>query len=261
MPIWLIATPQIPSIPNYVKVHDIIQHATQYINYMGFILLTPRPGKQPLPIVVYSYCMHCDLRMTRPNIPSASGLASQMAELPSATLHPRWEMKVTRKTDQNRKETKRKDQSLLSLLPAPESASVPTLSLNSFGREHPDLRSRQEVHHRLITLFYGKLPRDQHALAIAHWCGWRDLTKFTRAYHSWLFLTLWPPYQWRPYCAILRFACKVWSAEHYPRVVVWEESHSAPQCTDVWTSLWLWRVADRWNLPKQYNINSNLWSQ
>jgi hypothetical protein len=65
-------------------------------------------------------------------------------------------MKAKRRNDKNRREKKRKDTSPLPLLPAPESASVPAPSLHSFGRGLSNFSSRQDVHHRLITLFHGK---------------------------------------------------------------------------------------------------------
>ena len=52
-------------------------------------------------------------------------------------------------------------------LPAPVSASAPAPYLQSFGRELPDFSSRQEVHHRLITLFHGKQLWDLHVSASA----------------------------------------------------------------------------------------------
>jgi hypothetical protein len=54
---------------------------------------------------------------------------------------------------------RRKDICPLPPLPAPESASVPAPSLHSFRRELPDFSSRHKVHHRLITLVYGKAQR------------------------------------------------------------------------------------------------------
>ena len=52
-------------------------------------------------------------------------------------------------------------------LPAPESASAPPPYRRSFGRELPDVSSRQEVHHRLVALFNGKQLRDLHVSASA----------------------------------------------------------------------------------------------
>jgi len=61
----------------------------------------------------------------------------------------------------------RKDICPLPPLPAPESASVPAPSLHSFWRELPDFSSRQEVHHRLITLVSAKQLRDLQVSASA----------------------------------------------------------------------------------------------
>ena len=49
--------------------------------------------------------------------------------------------------------------------PEPWARSIPLLQ---FGRELPDVSGRQEVHHRLVALFYGKQIRDLHMSASAH---------------------------------------------------------------------------------------------
>jgi len=53
-------------------------------------------------------------------------------------------------------------------LPAPESTSVAAPYLHSFGRELPDLSSRQEVHHHLIAFIHGKQLRDLHVSVSTH---------------------------------------------------------------------------------------------
>ena len=75
--------------------------------------------------------------------------------------------------DQHRKQRckrKRKEEKICQQLPlpAPESAAFPAPSLHSLGWKHPNFSSRQEVHHRLITLIPRKQLRDLHMSSSSH---------------------------------------------------------------------------------------------
>jgi hypothetical protein len=107
--------------------------------------------------------------MTGNDLPSTSGLAGLMAELPSATLHPHKQMKSQRNNRIERKEKnwKRKDICPQLPLPAPESTTWSAPSLHLLGPQHPNFSSWQEVHHRLIPLVSRKQLGDLQVLASA----------------------------------------------------------------------------------------------
>jgi len=79
------------------------------------------------------------------------------------------------KTDQNKKEKKRKTQRSM-----PAAAAPP--SLLSFGRELPDVSRRQEVYHHLITFVSGKRLRDLHVSASAHFPARRLSHRFQQCF-------------------------------------------------------------------------------
>ena len=79
------------------------------------------------------------------------------------------------KTDQNKKEKKRKMQRSM-----PAAAAPP--SLPSFGRELPDCSRCQEVHHRLITFVSGKQLRDLHVSASARFPARRLSHRFPQGF-------------------------------------------------------------------------------
>jgi len=73
-------------------------------------------------------------------------------------------MKDKRKTE--RKKERRCNPVTANAAPEPQALS-PLPTATSFGRKLPDLSGRQEVHHRLVALFYGKKLRDLHVSASA----------------------------------------------------------------------------------------------
>jgi hypothetical protein len=110
-----------------------------------------------------------------------------MAELPPTTLRPRWQMKderwkigrynpvarayktaeKKRREGEKRKERPPPPAPESAPAPSPGSASAPAPYRHPFGRELPDVSSRQEIHHCLVALFHGKQLRDLHVSASA----------------------------------------------------------------------------------------------
>jgi len=88
-----------------------------------------------------------------------------MAELPPRyPTSPRTNEKIRERQKERRKE--RYNPVAANAAPEPQALSpLPTAA--SFGRKLPDLSGRQEVHHRLVALFYGKKLRDLHVSASA----------------------------------------------------------------------------------------------
>jgi len=80
-------------------------------------------------------------------------------------------MKDKRKTEsktERKKERKKEwyNPAASNATPEPQALS-PLHPATSIGRELPNLSGRQEVHHRLVALFYGKELRDVHVPASA----------------------------------------------------------------------------------------------
>jgi len=83
-------------------------------------------------------------------------------------------MKDKRKTEsKTKREKERKKERRNGIAPLPPNAAPEPQALSplhpatSTGRKLPDLSGRQEVHHRLVALFYGKELRDLHVPASA----------------------------------------------------------------------------------------------
>ena len=76
-------------------------------------------------------------------------------------------MKDKRKTER-KKERKKERYNPVTANAAPEPQALsPLNTATSFGWKLPNLSGRQEVHHRLVALFYGKKLRDMHVSASA----------------------------------------------------------------------------------------------
>jgi hypothetical protein len=84
-----------------------------------------------------------------------------MAELPPCNpSSPLTNEKVKREKDKRKERKKvRSNPDTGPAAPEPCARSLPLLH---FGRELPNFSGRQEVHHRLVALFYGKQLRDLH---------------------------------------------------------------------------------------------------
>jgi len=76
----------------------------------------------------------------------------------------KWKMRDRQKGKERR--TEWYNSAAASAAPEPQALS-PLHTATSFGRKLPDLSGRQEVHHRLVALFYGKKLRDLHMPASA----------------------------------------------------------------------------------------------
>jgi len=78
------------------------------------------------------------------------------------------ESKTERKKERKKEERKKEWYNPAASEAAPEPQALsPLHPATSIGRKLPDLSGRQEIHHRLVALFYGKELRDLHVPASA----------------------------------------------------------------------------------------------